>query len=247
MKLVCLNVLGGSYTPALLEFLKRHQDIDIFCLQEVYHDAEGREDERWALIRNMNLLSDMQSVMPDYETLYHPHWRDYWGLCMFVRKNIPLLNSGEEFVYQNKGYNIEREMAGHTAKNVQYATIETLLGARTVVNFHGLYTGEGKNDTGDRLLQSQNIIKFLKTLTDPYILAGDYNLNPDTVSLEMLEAHGMRNLIKEFGINSTRTSLYTKDNKFADYVLVSGGVEVLDFSVLPDEVSDHAPLYLEFQ
>jgi endonuclease/exonuclease/phosphatase family metal-dependent hydrolase len=247
MKLVTLNTQGGALTPALLDFLKRHQDVEIFCLQEVYHDAAQKEDKRWVLIRNMNLLRDMQAVMPDYNVIFHPHWGDYWGLTMFIKKDISLLNSGDIFVHKKPGWNYDLELEGRTAKNLQYATLETPLGARTVINFHGLWNGGGKGDSEERLLQSQSVVTFLKTLTDPYILAGDYNLNPDTTSLEILESHGMRNLIKEFGINSTRTSLYTKDNKYADYVLVSGGVEVLDFTVLPDEVSDHSPLFLEFQ
>ncbi len=64
--------------------------------------------------------------------------------------------------------------------------------------------------------------------------------------MKKLEDFGLRNLIKEYGITSTRTSFYTKPEKFADYMLVSPGVEVKDFKVLPDEVSDHSPLYLEF-
>ena len=62
----------------------------------------------------------------------------------------------------------------------------------------------------------------------------------------MLEEEGLRNLIAEHGVTSTRTTLYPRAESFADYVLVSAGVDVLEFRVLPDEVSDHAPLLLEF-
>jgi endonuclease/exonuclease/phosphatase family metal-dependent hydrolase len=58
---------------------------------------------------------------------------------------------------------------------------------------------------------------------------------------------GMRNLITEYGVTSTRTSLYTKtEERFADYIFVSKDIEVKDFKVLPDVVSDHAALLLEF-
>ena len=50
----------------------------------------------------------------------------------------------------------------------------------------------------------------------------------------------------ESGVTSTRTRLYARPEKLADYVLVSDGVAVRDFRVLPDEVSDHAPLMLGF-
>jgi len=61
----------------------------------------------------------------------------------------------------------------------------------------------------------------------------------------MLEESGLRNLIKEYSIKNTRTSHYSKEGKYADYALVSPEISVLDFRVLPDEVSDHAALYLE--
>lgn len=113
-----------------------------------------------------------------------------------------------------------------------------------IANVHGLWNGKGKSDTEGRLEQGRRIHDFIERHPEQIIIVGDFNLDPDTKSLAITEA-GMRNLIKEYGITSTRTSLYTKEGKFADYALVSPGVNVLDFKVLPDEVSDHAALYLE--
>lgn len=74
----------------------------------------------------------------------------------------------------------------------------------------------------------------------------DLNVLPETESLKILEKD-LKNLIKEYNITSTRSSLYPKENKFADYVLVSPEIKVLDFKVLPDTISDHAPFYLEIR
>ena len=57
----------------------------------------------------------------------------------------------------------------------------------------------------------------------------------------------MRNLIRENNITSTRTELYEKELRMADYIFVSPEVTVKDFKVLPDVVSDHSPLYMEFE
>jgi len=59
----------------------------------------------------------------------------------------------------------------------------------------------------------------------------------------------MRNLIKDYDITSTRSKLYTKHKKpvlFADYIFTSPEIEVRDFKVLPDVVSDHLPLLLDY-
>ena len=60
----------------------------------------------------------------------------------------------------------------------------------------------------------------------------------------MLEQH-LRNLTREYAVTSTRSSHYSKNGKFADYIFTSADVRVLDFHVLEDEVSDHLPLLLE--
>ena len=79
----------------------------------------------------------------------------------------------------------------------------------------------------------------------PAELRKKYNLLPGTESVHMLEESGMRNLIREYGVTSTRSSFYTKPEKFADYAFVSSGVSVTDFKVLPDAVSDHLALEAE--
>lgn len=245
MKLITLNVWGGRKKEGIRDLVARTK-ADFYCFQEVYNNAAGK-DKIFLDGTCFEHLDYLKKHMPEYGCLYHPHLGDWWGLAMFVKKSVALVDSGEVYVHQQKGFNYELELTGKGAKNLQYATFETPLGVRTVMNFHGLYTGEGKEDTESRVMQSQNIIAFIKTLKHPYILAGDFNLNPTTESMNLLEAHGMRNLIKEYGYTSTRTLLYEKGGKFADYVLVSGEIEALNFSVLPDIVSDHSPLYLEFK
>ena len=53
-------------------------------------------------------------------------------------------------------------------------------------------------------------------------------------------------MIAEYGITSTRSSVYMKPGKFADYIFVSGAIQVENFATIPDEVSDHLALRLEF-
>lgn len=116
----------------------------------------------------------------------------------------------------------------------------------TLINFHGLWNGHGKLDTEDRLKQSLKVRKFLDGLNAKRsVLMGDFNLLPDTESLAILEK-GMKNLIKDYGITSTRSHYYKKEIKFADYALVSPDINIKKFEVLQDTVSDHLPLLLEF-
>jgi endonuclease/exonuclease/phosphatase family metal-dependent hydrolase len=116
-----------------------------------------------------------------------------------------------------------------------------------MINFHGIWNGKGKGDSDDRIMQSKNIIDFTKSLNHDFVLVGDFNLLPDTESIKLFEDTGLKNLIKEYGITSTRTSFYTKPIPYADYAFVTKGIKIKEFKVLPEEVSDHAALCLEIE
>ena len=88
---------------------------------------------------------------------------------------------------------------------------------------------------------------FLNSFQLGKILCGDFNLLPDTQSLAILETEcNLVNLIKTHNIPTTRSPLYLKPEKFADYTLVSRDIEVKHFEVPNVEVSDHLPMILEF-
>jgi exonuclease III len=247
MKLITLNTWSGVMQNELLEFIEFNNQVDLFLFQEVYHEAEGKDFVFKS--RGFDLFNKITNTLTDHLGTFHPHLIDFWGLAIFIRKDIQILDLGEFFVYSENGKNEEEERLGKTAKNIQYIKFLSNSKLVTIINFHGLYNGLGKGDSEYRIKQSENIIKFMEGVRDEgseIILAGDYNLAPDTQSLKMLEDFGLRNLIKEYNITSTRTKFYTKDEKYADYILVSSGVKVNEFKVMPDEISDHAPLYLDF-
>lgn len=249
MKIISLNTWGGiAGSENLIEFFKKYQDTDVFCLQEVFNGGQDEPDEQAEDIESKvyNLFSLIKEALPEHEAFFRPHVKDYYGLAMFVKKDLNIIQEGELFVHQNKEYKPDGNMGFH-ARNIQFVTLETSQGTKTIVNFHGLWNGAGKTDTEHRLNQSKKIIDFLKTIDNDFIICGDFNLEPTTTSLKMFEDLGLKNLIKDYNITSTRTKFYTKPIKFADYAFVSPEVNILDFKVLPDEVSDHAPLYIEFE
>jgi len=256
MRIVSLNIWGGrAGKDKVLDFFDTYRDVDVFCLQEVwsapYEELEGimaggkplKHDEVMAYGKQ-----DITALLKDHVPYFHPQFRNDYGLLTFVHKKHKVINDGEVFVHLHKGYEPDSlEEVGKHARNIQYVTLETENGPLTVVNFHGLWNGQGKDDSEDRITQSENIITFLKTLSTPVVLCGDFNLKPETRSLKRFEEYGLQNLIREHGITSTRTSYYTKPERFADYTFISPELNVIDFKILPDEVSDHAALYLDLR
>lgn len=255
MKLISLNTWGGrAGKDDLLAFFKKNKDIDIFCLQEMWAGAYKDLESNLAGGVSINydkILTDgvqkLSELLSEHDAYFRPLCRDNYGLLMFVRKNLEVINEGELYVYKNKGY-ISKTDAGDHARSIQYVTIKTnnkeLI---TVINFHGLWKkNTSKSDIPERIEQSKKIVKFLDTLENPVVFIGDFNILPEGESIKILENSGYRNLIREYKIQSTRTSYYDKEEKHADYAFVSDGINVNDFKVLKDEVSDHSPLYLDF-
>jgi len=251
MKLLTLNTWGGRYDlDGLLQFFKKHTDVDVFCLQEVWNGGEefirnNFPQEKFDIV-SWNLLQRIAEVLPDYQYFFHPSCLDFYGVAIFIKKDILVESEGDVFIYKEHGYYSTHRVGEH-ARNLQYVNTNTPKGKLLVFNLHGLWVEQGKGDTPDRLEQSEKILNFLQGINAPLILCGDFNLSLETESIKMLEKSGLKNLVRDFGVTTTRTSLYTGKDPFADYIFVSKDVEVTDFQVLPDEVSDHSALLVEFE
>lgn len=236
-----LNIWGGHVRTPLLQFIDNHREVDIFCFQEVYHQARNKVSDEDREV-SLNIFSELHALLPNHRAYFRPVVQNSYGIGMFVNKEIEVLDEGEIPIYENPHY---RGLGPTHSRNLQWLQCRLNGQTHTIMNVHGLWNGKGKTDSPERISQSQRIKEFMGSIETPKILCGDFNLRPDTESMKMVEK-GMNNLIQTYKISSTRTSLYPKEEKFADYVLTSPEISVGHFAVLKEEVSDHAPLFLEF-
>lgn len=253
MKLMTLNIWGGHIREPLLEFIIRHRDIDIFCFQEVYHKAKDKfsTDDKAA---SLNIFSELSALLPDHQPFFRPVIGNVegnaYGIGMFVKNEVKVIEEGEITIHHNPDYPSEapNRLGPTHSRKLQWVQCEIKEQIHTIMNVHGLWNGMGKTDTQERLVQSEKIRSFMDCLNTAKILCGDFNLRPDTTSLKILK-EGMRDLVETYRVPTTRSSYYSKRNEqpFADYVLTCPKVTVKHFEVLKDEVSDHAPLLLEFE
>lgn len=241
MKLITLNIWGGHVYGPLLEFIKSHQEVDIFCFQEVYHNAQRKISNDDREVR-LNIFSELHRLLPNHNAFFRPVVDGIYGIGMFVEKGIDVLAEGEINIHDNPNY---PGIGPMHSRNLQWLQYRINHQTHTIMNIHGLWNGMGKADSPERLAQSQKIRAFLDSLLTPKILCGDFNLRPDTESLKLI-GEGMNNLVQTYNVTSTRTSLYPKKEKFADYIFTSREIEISHFEVSSAEVSDHSPLLLEF-
>ena len=265
MKVMSLNGWGGKLHRSLTRYLGDEAP-DILCLQEVVHSPKADHD--WleyrdgdqVLAQRANGFSDVCEVLPDHTAILCPAargvlWRgskpipSFWGLATFVHKSLPIIAQAQGFVHKTfspDGYGDHpRSRNAHAVR--LYDTVRNR--PISVTHMHGLRDLAGKMDTPERREQVQRLLALHQQVSEPgdaAIICGDFNVEPDSETLEFLEQHGFRNLIRDGGFESTRSSHYKKPSRFADYMLVNGHTEVVEFRVVYEpEVSDHCPLLLE--
>lgn len=239
MKLISLNIWGGRIFEPFANFLKKYSpEVDIFCFQEVFHHGKvqpGHEESK------MEIFSEISRLLPTFNGYQAPPEATEDSLAIFARRSLNIEKEGCIFALGPS--EADTRTLGIP---LQYLNFKDGSKGFTVCNFHGWWrSGTDKRDTTERLKQSEQVNVFLESIDGAKILCGDFNLSPDTESISILE-NGMKNLIKKYGIISTRSHFYPKANRFADYVLISPDINVRDFRVLDIPVSDHLPLLLEF-
>lgn len=253
MRLITLNCWCGRSMHPLMRFFRRMKDVtDVFCLQEVLDGDQAVVDARHPDEHlRADLFSKIADELDDFRGTF-ARWDDpdRMSTAIFVRKSIPIVAEASPLVYEPAAPKHEGSLV-FSPRKLQTLTLD--LGEPFLVaNLHGLWDAGPKTDTPDRLAQSRRIVEALSAHAGKKALCGDFNLLPGTESVRILERAGLRNLVVEHDVPSTRTPLYRHyDNpmepNFADFVMPSRDVAVERFLVLPDIVSDHSPLYAELR
>lgn len=258
MKLISLNTWGGKLCEPLIVFVKKAAGTtDIFCFQEVYFSKTPRPDIPWV---KADLALELKNALPNFLMVERlaaegSYVRDETinkdvrtGEAIFIKNPLNIVESGGFHTYSEDRESAKEKIAAITG-NFQFAKVKAANETYLIGNIHGIWLPGSKLDTVKRIEQSSRVDAALEKFHGKKVLCGDFNLQPATRSIGMLDAD-MRDLIKEYKITTTRNRYYADMKKYADYIadymFVSRDVRVADFKVLPDEVSDHSPLLLEF-
>ncbi len=266
LKLVCLNGWGGKLHEPLRDYLV-DETPDVLCLQEVVHSPASDLD--WLTYRDgdhilpqrANFFRDICDALPDHVAIFCPAaqgvlWEgdvsvpSQWGLATFVRNSFPIIAQAQGFVhgvYGVDGYGAHpRSRAAHGVRIWDYDARRPV----SIAHMHGLRDLAGKHDTPARADQARRFADLTRQVAEPgdaLVLCGDFNVEAESETLDILKTVASRELVTEGGFQGTRTARYKKPGKFADYMLVNDAVVVSRFDVVRSpEVSDHCPLVLEF-
>lgn len=266
MRVLSLNAWGGQEHETLIPFIASESS-DVFCLQEVLR-APGREPD-WLVYRDgyvelqqrSNLFEEFAAVLPGHDGSFYPTssgWlesedgpvRVEFGIATFVRKSLSIIGDVVGFVhgqFSPDGYGAHpRPRNANCVRLFDYEAGKPI----TIAHMHGLRTEHGKGDRQERDAQAEAFVRLIRSVwpgNERLIVCGDLNILPDSRTFDRLGEFGLVNLVTAYGHTDTRTSLYKKPERFADYMLATPDVMIRKFEIIRDpEVSDHCPLALEF-
>jgi len=259
MKLISLNIWGGRVYKPLIEYVKQlNGEIDIFCFQEFFSSPISKFNNNGT---KTDIYSEISNILKDYYAFFAPTFTGYdtnekvdfdlkFGQATFVKKSLNLISGETVFVYGQYDITPSIFIPGikdglDLPRNIHLIKIKSNNKNYLIGNLHGYWTPGSKNDTPQSISQMEKVKEIFDNFNGPKVLCGDFNLHPDTKSVKILEEK-MKNLIIEYKVTNTRSKFYTRNEKFADYILVSPDINIKDFSVLDEHVSDHLPLFLDF-
>ncbi|MEO1059201.1 MAG: endonuclease/exonuclease/phosphatase family protein [Actinomycetota bacterium] len=258
-----LNAWGGAVFDQLQAWLPIC-GADVLCLQEVTHTegldgwTEFNDGER-ALPQRADLFADVQRTMPSMAGTYAPsdagpvrgadgrvHHQQF-GVATFVERSIHVVEYRTAFIHgsyvdHQEWTTSDRPRVALSARVADPSSDRRVL----IIQLHGLRDPAGKSDTPARRRQAERIAAFVDDAAatgDLVVVCGDFNLLPDSATFEQLRRVGLTELV---GTADTRTSLYAKPVRHANYMLISDPQAVVRLDVLSTpEVSDHRPLVLD--
>ena len=268
LRVVSINIWGGRVYEPLIKYLPA-VNADVYCLQEVYNAPLPMDEwliyganDAWEGEKvRPNLFREIGEVLPEHRGMYFPAARGFlhdgaktehpveYGIAMFVRRSLPIIGERMDFVYsefRHWGYGdppLSRN--AHCVRLFDYGNGKPV----TIAHMHGLYDKRGKIDSDIREDQAHAFASLIGDVAedgDAVIACGDWNVLPTSNTFTILKKLWLRDLVVGGGHTDTRSSFYKKNPRYADYMMVSPNVRVLDFEVVADpEVSDHRPLLLD--
>ncbi len=252
LKFITLNLYeGGLLFDNIEEFLKK-ENPDFIAFQEVNNGTDPKLPKN---LRSMQVLSEL---LPEYHNFFapeillrYPEGKIDIGNAIFSR--FPITN--EETIFLNVPYGeydpapIGGDFSKHP-KNMQCCEVVVGNTYLTLCNLHGIWGLDGA-DTDDRLKMSQLIVDQIKDKKN-VILAGDFNLKPNTQTIKNIEKY-LINVFKdelENTFNVVRKDL-VKFPGYAtavvDMIFTSHTLKITKHACPNVDVSDHLPLVIEIE
>lgn len=242
IKFLTLNIWRGELLESAIKFFKE-ENPDILNLQEVY---DGKDRFLPASYRSFEFL---KKTFPEYSAVYGAQLCDTTECGNINEGNatyskFPIISSEQTFfdIPYSTFDNHAKTSFEDNPQSVFYAKIDLGDEKINVFNVHGIWGFDGK-DSPRRFKMVDTILEEIGE-KENIILAGDFNMNPDTEAINKIA----NNLKSVFGdsLKSTFNMRHKKNPGYAsaavDMIFVSPNIRILEKKCPDVDVSDHLPL-----
>lgn len=233
---------GGRLELPILKFVKA-ENPDILCLQEAI-DIKGGRSAMFASVEEIQAVIDAKHVfMSPVFTFNYMNRRADFGNCIISK--YPIKSRATIFTAHQHFPDFDFLHQHATMRNLQLAKVMLPDGRSVhILNHHGHHNHQHKEGDAETMRQCGIIAEKISELNGRIIVAGDFNLEPHSKSLEQINRL-LSNLTIKAKLTTTRTHL-THKTEVCDYVFVSEQIQVKSFRAVDEIVSDHKALILEF-
>lgn len=252
MKIIQINGWLGRLNAPLARFISEQQ-ADFVCLQEVFAPKTS----------GMEVFIDQYTFTDELiqqGNFTHNFFVSAWGFEMggetidvgnIILSKYPL---SQQISFHTHGkYHIKSTT--HAIRNTRvWQTCQAALPngkTLTVSNYQGYLTGASPLGDEVTIQTLEKVREALARLPQPLIFCGDLNITPQSKPIRVLDQLGLTNLTKDYKVQTTLSAAHRapendRNSVPCDYIFVSKDVQVNDFRVSEELISDHKALILEF-
>ena len=248
LKILQLNTWAGTHFDKIEDFITKN-DFDILCLQEIagpnshvgnLHSSEDQFLKFQQLLQNTHYgeMAIATRFSSDPINSYDANAIFYKKDFSLTHKDVLTLTKGIDpfpssmTTYEENGRNTLRLTLTKDEKIVD------------VISAHLAWAPTHSEQPHQRA-QNKHLIAYIQELKNPFLLAGDFNIDPEQPTILDLEKY-TQDLTKEYNVANTIDPVYHHAwEKLApgfpvDYIFVSPSIRVIDFTVLDTiHLSDH--------
>jgi endonuclease/exonuclease/phosphatase family metal-dependent hydrolase len=226
----------------------RHEQPDIFCVQEFFSRKKGEFNFRRSIVELMksNHYYIEQLAGNDYEMNGYAIFSKYpiknKGKLLF-----PNIAAGNDVIFCDfevnntrfRVYNTHLQSISFQPEDYEY--LKSVKEAQTDVNSTKRLTRRMKNAFIKRSEQVQLLKEHAEGAKMPYIIAGDFNDTPVSYAVNKL-VKGMKNGFREKGSGFGITYNGDFPNFQIDYILATPQFEFKNYLIIDKKLSDHYPV-----
>lgn len=243
LSLLQLNINADNFWDTLIEYLNTH-DFDIVFLQEVCGEN--------TILGNINCKRDsfaeLQKILaPKYQgelaiaERFTSSPTSYMGNAIFYKKEFHLQKKTICTMYERTTpFPCDATSFEDEGRALLHLTLSRMGEELSFLTTHFAWA-KTPNEHPHQTQQGEILLNYLKTVPHPFVLAGDFNLDANQPTIKKI-GELAQNLITTYEVPTTinpRLHRVKNLSVAVDYIFVTEGIEVKNFRVIEDDLSDH--------